>query len=30
MMPATAPIAADHVLSAPAGEKDLATRVGSW
>jgi hypothetical protein len=26
MMPATAAIAADHVLSAPAGKTDLATR----
>ena len=30
MTPATAAITADYVLSAPAGETDLATRVGSW
>jgi hypothetical protein len=29
-MPAAAAIAADHVLSAPAGEMDLAARIGSW
>ena len=29
-MPAAAAIAADHALSAPAGQTDHAPRIGSW
>jgi hypothetical protein len=29
-MPAAAAIAADHALSAPAGETDHAPLIGSW